>query len=86
MSNFLRAAVNIYGMVNCFSFEVRNGFPALPSVIRALIFQMGLTERVIWQPRGDTKRLGTAMKEESKTQMENRLPSGVVPGVLCGFI
>lgn len=29
VSNFLRTAVNIYGIVNCFSFEVRNGFHVL---------------------------------------------------------
>lgn len=29
VSNFLPAAVNIYGMVNCFSFEVRKGFHVL---------------------------------------------------------
>lgn len=29
MSNFRRTAVNIYGIVNCFSFEVRKGFHVL---------------------------------------------------------
>lgn len=70
--------------VNCFSFEVRNGSPALRD--KSPYFSDGIDRASHLAAQGDTKRLGTAMKEESKTQMENRLPSGVVPGVLCGFI